>query len=65
MEICIHKKNGRVRIWDALSPYESLDEINKASWPVKPVLHYKDVLYKDLDEDRKKEYEAKECWVCK
>lgn len=64
--ICEHKKNGRIRIWETLSVQESLNEIQKQLWPAKPFLKaYKDVLYEDLDEEQKKEYESKECWVCK
>jgi len=65
MKICEHKKNGRIRIFKTLTAQEALNEMRKAEWPVKPFLKdYEDVLYADLNEEQKKEYESKECWYC-
>ena len=72
MEICKHKKNGRIRIHsfkyenDPQGALENMKAIaNDANELLKPTLVYRDILYKDMNEEQKKEYEAKECWVCK
>lgn len=72
MEICQHKKNGRIRISEFKyknKPDEALKKMKDisedASLLLEPIFVSRDILYEDLNEEQKKEYEAKECWYCK
>lgn len=60
--ICEHKKNSSMRIFNPL-PLARLLNDDEISQP--DILTYKDIKYIDLDEERKKELEARECWICK